>query len=94
MAKKWSLAGQAFCEAAALHLKASGRHDAATNYIDAGNCYKKSEPNGIINLIFLYFCHLIIFWKYRGSCLSSEGNRNLYRHGKIFNCCKTSSDNC
>jgi alpha-soluble NSF attachment protein len=46
MAKKWSQAGQAFCEAAALHLKAAGRHDAATNYIDAGNCYKKSEPNG------------------------------------------------
>ncbi|XP_046443462.1 alpha-soluble NSF attachment protein-like [Daphnia pulex] len=45
MAKKWSQAGQAFCEAAALHLKAAGRHDAATNYIDAGNCYKKSEPN-------------------------------------------------
>ena len=50
MAKKWSLAGQAFCEAAALHLKASGRHDAATNYIDAGNCYKKSEPNGTSTL--------------------------------------------
>jgi alpha-soluble NSF attachment protein len=46
MAKKWSQAGQAFCEAAALHLKAAGRHDAATNYIDAANCYKKSEPNG------------------------------------------------
>jgi len=47
MAKKWSQAGSAFCEAAALHAKAGGRHDAATNYIDAGNCYKKSEPNGL-----------------------------------------------
>ena len=56
MAKKWSQAGQAFCEAAALHLKAAGRHDAATNYIDAGNCYKKSEPNGRFHLFHcLYF---------------------------------------
>ena len=47
MAKKWSQAGSAFCEAAALHAKAGGRHDAATNYIDAANCYKKSEPNGL-----------------------------------------------
>lgn len=57
MAKKWSQAGQAFCEAAALHLKAAGRHDAATNYIDAGNCYKKSEPNG--KLFFLFAVYLI-----------------------------------
>ena len=46
MAKKWSSAGRAFCEAAGLHLKATARHDAATNYIDAANCFKKSEPNG------------------------------------------------
>lgn len=55
MAKKWSQAGAAFCEAASLHLKAGGRHDAATNYIDAGNCYKKSEPNGFVfSIFFLY----------------------------------------
>ena len=55
MAKKWSQAGQAFCEAAALHLKAAGRHDAATNYIDAGNCYKKSEPNGKLCVLFAVY---------------------------------------
>jgi hypothetical protein len=55
MAKKWSQAGQAFCEAAALHLKAAGRHDAATNYIDAGNCYKKSEPNGKLFVLFAVY---------------------------------------
>lgn len=73
MAKKWSQAGQAFCEAAALHLKAAGRHDAATNYIDAGNCYKKSEPNGrnsifcrAVTCIFTYST----FWDNRGSCMS------------------------
>lgn len=46
MAKKWSQAGKAFCECANLHLKSSGRLDAATNLIDAANCFKKSEPNG------------------------------------------------
>lgn len=47
MAKKWSQAGQAFCESANLHAKANSRHDAATNYIDASNCFKKAEPNGL-----------------------------------------------
>ncbi|KAH9644508.1 hypothetical protein HF086_006041 [Spodoptera exigua] len=45
MAKKWAQAGQAFCAAANLHLKAGVRHDAATNYVDASNCYKKCDPN-------------------------------------------------
>jgi len=52
MAKKWSQAGHAFCEAASLHAKAGSRHDAATNFIDAGNCYKKSDPNEAVS------CHL------------------------------------
>ena len=56
MSKKWSQAGQAFCEAANLNLKAASRHDAATNYIDAGNCYKKSEPNGSYRLFFSLKC--------------------------------------
>lgn len=41
MAKKWQQAGSAFCEAANLHGKAGNRHDAATNFVDASNCYKK-----------------------------------------------------
>lgn len=41
MAKKWAQAGSAFCEAANLHAKAGSRHDAATNFVDASNCYKK-----------------------------------------------------
>jgi hypothetical protein len=41
MAKKWQQAGSAFCEAANLHAKAGSRHDAATNYVDASNCFKK-----------------------------------------------------
>lgn len=49
MAKKWGQAGNAFCEAAQLHAKAGSRHDAATNYVDGANCYKKSDPNGNIS---------------------------------------------
>lgn len=41
MAKNWSSAGSAFYEAAELHAKAGNRHDAATNYVDAANCFKK-----------------------------------------------------
>lgn len=46
MAKKWGAAGNAFCEAANLHAKTGSKHDVATNYVDAANCYKKSDPNG------------------------------------------------
>ncbi|XP_018912288.1 alpha-soluble NSF attachment protein isoform X1 [Bemisia tabaci] len=45
MAKKWGQAGSAFCEAASLHSKAGSKHDAATNFVDAANCYKKVDPN-------------------------------------------------
>jgi len=46
MSKKWSSAGNAFRLAAELHAKAGSRHDAATNYVDAANCYKKTDSNG------------------------------------------------
>ncbi|PNF32238.1 Alpha-soluble NSF attachment protein [Cryptotermes secundus] len=49
MAKKWGAAGNAFCEAASLHAKAGNKHDAATNYVDAANCFKKSDPNEAVN---------------------------------------------
>lgn len=41
MAKKWAQAGSAFYEAALLHGKNNSRHDAANNFVDASNCYKK-----------------------------------------------------
>lgn len=41
MGKNWQRAGQAFCSAANLHAQAGSRHDAATNYVDASNCFKK-----------------------------------------------------
>ena len=48
MAKKWNSAGKAFYDAADLHAKAGGRHDAANNYVDAANCFKKSDTSGMI----------------------------------------------
>lgn len=62
MAKKWSSAGRAFYDAADLHSKAGSRHDAANNYVDAANCFKKSDTNGTIiiydnsnqNIVYIY----------------------------------------
>lgn len=51
MAKNWSQAGKSFCEAANLHSKGGSRHDAATNYVDASNCYKKTDPNEAVNCL-------------------------------------------
>ncbi|KAJ8709018.1 hypothetical protein PYW07_008844 [Mythimna separata] len=51
MAKKWAQAGAAFCAAANLHLKAGVRHDAATNFVDASNCYKKCDPNEAVSCL-------------------------------------------
>lgn len=62
MAKNWTSAGNAFCEAASLHLKSGARHEAATNYVDAANCYKKSDVNGkyitclVLDLAVITFC--------------------------------------
>lgn len=41
-----SAAGSAFCKAARLHMQLQNKHDCATSFIDAGNAYKKADPNG------------------------------------------------
>lgn len=51
MAKKWGSAGSAYLEAAVLHSKAGSRHDAATNYVDAAHCFKKSDLNGKLAVV-------------------------------------------
>ena len=54
MAKKWSKAGQTFVTVATHHAKLGNKHDSATNYVDASNCFKKSDPKGnIISVILL-----------------------------------------
>uniref|UniRef100_A0A8C4KZA9 NSF attachment protein beta n=1 Tax=Equus asinus TaxID=9793 RepID=A0A8C4KZA9_EQUAS len=44
MAKNWSAAGNAFCLAAKLHMQLQSKHDSATSFVDAGNAYKKADP--------------------------------------------------
>lgn len=39
-------AGNAFCQAAQLHLQLQNKHDAATSFVDAGNAFKKADPQG------------------------------------------------
>jgi len=49
MAKKWVQAGNTFVTIAQHHAKLGNKHDAATNYVDAANCYKKSDPKEAVN---------------------------------------------
>ncbi|XP_077995427.1 alpha-soluble NSF attachment protein-like [Glandiceps talaboti] len=51
MAKKWSAAGGAFCESASIQLRLGSKHEAASNFVDAGNCYKKSDPQEAVNCL-------------------------------------------
>ncbi|XP_036435788.1 N-ethylmaleimide-sensitive factor attachment protein, alpha a [Colossoma macropomum] len=51
MAKNWSAAGDAFCKAAKLRLQIQSKHDAAVNFIDAGNAYKKADPQEAIKCL-------------------------------------------
>jgi len=51
MAKKWSKAGQTFVTVATHHAKLGNKHDSATNYVDASNCFKKSDPKEAINCL-------------------------------------------
>ncbi|RWS18983.1 protein required for fusion of vesicles in vesicular transport: alpha-SNAP-like protein, partial [Leptotrombidium deliense] len=51
MAKKWTAAGGAFCEAAQLHWQNGNKHDAASFYVDAGTCYKKGDPQEAVNCL-------------------------------------------
>lgn len=82
MAKNWSSAGSAFYEAAELHAKAGNRHDAATNYVDAANCFKKSNINGIVIVIYISKkikstnknINLLFYIFSRGNQLSIKGN--------------------
>jgi len=39
-------AGNAFIQSAQIHSKAGNRHEAATQFVDAANCYKKTDTNG------------------------------------------------
>lgn len=49
MAKKWAQAGNTFITVAQHHAKLGNKHDAATNYVDAANCFKKADPKEAVN---------------------------------------------
>jgi len=51
MAKKWAAAGEAFCCSAKIQQGLGNNHEAATNYVDAGNCYRKTDPNEAVTSI-------------------------------------------
>uniref|UniRef100_A0A8C6TW02 N-ethylmaleimide-sensitive factor attachment protein, beta b n=1 Tax=Neogobius melanostomus TaxID=47308 RepID=A0A8C6TW02_9GOBI len=44
-------AASAFCKAARLHMQLQNKHDSAVSFIDAGNAYKKSDPNEAIKCL-------------------------------------------
>jgi len=51
MAKKWAAAGDAFCKAAGIQIKLESRHEAATQFVEAGNCFRKADPNEAVNCL-------------------------------------------
>uniref|UniRef100_A0A8C2E4Q6 N-ethylmaleimide-sensitive factor attachment protein, alpha a n=1 Tax=Cyprinus carpio TaxID=7962 RepID=A0A8C2E4Q6_CYPCA len=50
MAKNWGAAGDAFCKAAQLQLQVQSKHNAAMNFLDAGNAFKKADPQGTTHI--------------------------------------------
>merc|ERR1712142_513206 len=44
MSKKWGQAGNTFSKIAINHAKEGAKHDAATNFVEAANCFKKTDP--------------------------------------------------
>jgi len=49
MAKKWDKAGSAFVKAAECSVKIPSKHEAASNYINAANCYKNTNVADAVN---------------------------------------------
>ena len=43
--QKYTEAGNTFTKVANVHLTNGTKHDAATNFVDASNCFKKNDPN-------------------------------------------------
>ncbi|KAJ6969051.1 hypothetical protein NC653_036885 [Populus alba x Populus x berolinensis] len=49
LAKSWDKAGSVFIKLSNCHLKLDSRHEAATAYVDAASCYKKTSTKGAIS---------------------------------------------
>ena len=48
-------AGDAFCKSSQVQLRLNSRHEAATHYVDAGNCFKKADANRNYSFTILHF---------------------------------------
>lgn len=48
----FTAAGKAFMEAAKLHINLQSTHEAGQRYLDAGNCFKKTDTEGISGRFF------------------------------------------
>lgn len=52
MAKKWNEAGDCFCQTAKIQLnQLQSKHEAATQYVEAANCFRKSDHAEAINCL-------------------------------------------
>lgn len=51
MEKDWQEAGKTFSKCGDLYLEMDSKHDAATKYTDASNCYKKCNPQEAVNCL-------------------------------------------
>lgn len=51
MEKEWSDAGKVFNKSGDLYLELGSKHDAASKYTDASNCYKKCNPQEAVNCL-------------------------------------------
>ncbi|CAK7343674.1 unnamed protein product [Dovyalis caffra] len=49
LAKSWDRAGSVFMKLSNCHLKLDSRHEAASAYIDAANCFKKTSTKGAMS---------------------------------------------
>ena len=47
-------AGKAFMEAAQLQINLQSKHEAGQRYVDAGNCFKKTDVEGMLQQLFTY----------------------------------------
>lgn len=59
MAKNWTAAGKAFCQAAEIQLKQNAKHEAANMYNEGANSYKKIDPQEALNCL-LKSCDIYI----------------------------------
>ena len=44
-------AGSTFTKAAEVQIKLDSKHEAATQYINASNCFKKNDPRGYVLIL-------------------------------------------